>query len=255
MLQAALRAEFAGFVLRPDWPAPANVGAVVTTCEGPSPVRNSAYGFNVGTRCGDDPTAVTRNRAFLRDALALPSEPRWLRQEHGIRVCLEAQPGEPEADAAVTRDAGVVLAIQTADCLPVLFCADDGSEVAAAHAGWRGLAAGVLEAALQAIRTPRARVMAWLGPAIAARSYEVGGEVRDAFLAHDPAAASAFAATRAGHWACDLYALARQRLHAAGVARTFGGGLDTFTDLRLHSYRRDGATSGRMGSLIWIAPY
>lgn len=315
-LHAALRREFQAMLLRPGWPAPAMVQAAVTTREGPLPTQNSACGFNVGTRCGDDPALVARNRAFLRDALALPAEPCWLHQVHGVRVVVldrpfsdplpqagegdvratpthdflppraveEGIPGastdkgflpplageggrrpeggnialtpaaEPEADAAVTRTPGVTLAIQTADCLPVLFCADDGSEIAAAHAGWRGLSAGVLEATLAAMQTPRANILAWLGPAIAAQSYEVGEEVRAAFLAHDVRATSAFTATRPGHWLCDLYVLAHQRLRAAGVPQVFGGGLDTFTDPRLHSYRRDGARSGRMVSLIWCTP-
>jgi YfiH family protein len=161
--------------------------------------------------------------------------------------------GEPEADAAVTRASDVVLAIQTADCLPVLMCANDGSEIAAAHAGWRGLSSGVLEATLAAMQAPRESIVACFGPAIAARSYEVGAEVRDAFMVHDPAAANAFAATRPGHWSCDLYQLARQRLRAADVTQIFGGGFDTFTDAGLHSYRRDGACSGRMVSLVWIS--
>lgn len=253
----ALRAQehFRQQALAAEWPAPSRVHATVTARDGSPWLAPSPYGFNVGTRCGDDPAAVARNRAFLRDALLLPSEPRWLRQVHGTRVVEvdAATTGEPEADAAITRVPGVVLAIQTADCQPVLFCADDGSEIAAAHAGWRGLSAGVLEATLAAMRTPREGVMAWLGPAIAAQSYDVGGDVRAAFLARDPAAAGAFAATRPGHWQCDLYALARQRLRVAGVTRIFGGGRDTFTDPRLHSYRRDHDRSGRMASLVWIA--
>lgn len=262
--------------LMPDWPAPPNVRAVTTTREGSGNASRSAYGFNLGTRSGDDPAAVAHNRAFLRDVLSLPSEPRWLRQVHGTAVARfsplplagESTPRtarmgeekfvqdlqESEADAAVTRTPGVVLVIQTADCLPVLFCADDGSEIAAVHAGWRGLATGVLEKTRAAMQARRENIIAWLGPAIAARSYEVGDEVRDAFLAHDPAAAAAFTATRPGHWLCDLYELARQRLRAAGVARIFGGGMDTFSDTHLHSYRRDGSRSGRMASLIWIVP-
>ena len=236
----------------PDWPAPPNVHAAVATREGPERARPSPYGFNVGIRCGDDPDTVAENRAFLHAALALPSEPRWLRQVHGTHVVIEPAHDELEADASVTRTPGVVLAIQTADCLPVLFCADDGAEIAAAHAGWRGLSAGVLENTLAAMQAPRANIIAWLGPAIAAPSYEVGDEVRDAFLAHDPSAAPAFTATRPGHWSCDLYALARRHLQRAGVTRVFGGGLDTFTDPRLHSYRRDGAHSGRMVSVLWI---
>jgi len=145
-----------------------------------------------------------------------------------------------------------VLAILTADCLPVLFCADDGTEVAAAHAGWRGLSSGVIEACLRRVRTPRERMLAWLGPAIGAVSYEVGEEVRAAFLSHDESAATAFRPTRPGHWSCDLYTLARLRLLAAGVTRVHGGGFDTFTDPRFYSHRRDGARSGRFASLIHI---
>ncbi|MGH8234872.1 MAG: peptidoglycan editing factor PgeF [Rhodanobacteraceae bacterium] len=239
--------------LIPNWPAPADVRAIVTTRVSPDS-SDSPYTFNLGTRCGDDPTAVAHNRGLLRDVLSLRDEPRWLRQVHGTHVVIEPPHGEPEADAAVTRAPGVVLAILTADCLPVLFCADDGSEITAAHAGWRGLSAGVLENTLAAMETPRNRILAWLGPAIGAKSYEVGEEVRDAFLAHEAAAASAFMITRPGHWFCDLYTLARQRLRAAGVTRMFGGRLDTFTDGRLHSYRRDSARSGRMASLIWMLP-
>jgi YfiH family protein len=265
-------ADVASSWLVPVWPAPANVRAVVTTRAGPGLAQNSPFGFNVGVHCGDDPDAVARNREFLQAALTLPSVPRWLRQVHGTQVVHVDSPrpnpapfaGEGarrvdggdatgEADAAVTRTPGVVLAIQTADCLPVLFCADDGSEIAAAHAGWRGLVAGVLDATVTAMHTPRANILAWLGPAIAAKSYEVGDEVRGAFIAHEATAAAAFTAARTGHWQCDLYALARQRLHAAGVTRMFGGGFDTFTDPRLHSFRRDAAHSGRMASLVWMA--
>lgn len=242
----------------PDWPAPPRVHAAVVTLRGAGPATD---------------------RPRLGEALSLPSEPCWLRQVHGTHVvtfdrsrpdlpplagegahraeggdAAKEHPNQPEADASVTCMPGVVLAIKTADCLPVLFCAEDGSEIAAAHAGWRGLSAGVLENTLGAMQAPRENIIAWLGPAIAARSYEVGEEVRDAFFAHDSAAASAFIITRPGHWLCDLYALARQRLQRAGLTRIFGGGLDTFTDPRLHSYRRDGARSGRMVSLIWILP-
>lgn len=259
----------------PDWPAPAIVRAVVTTRNGPGISRSPFDAFNLGTRCGDDPQAVAQNRARLCEAVELPSAPRWLRQVHGTKVAdfsappftgeggergaragggnhAQDLPAESEADAAVTHTPGVVLAILTADCLPVLFCADDGSEVAAAHAGWRGLCAGVLENTLAAMRTPRERILVWLGPAIGPHSYEVGEEVREAFLATDRAAAEAFTPTRAGHWSCDLYALARWRLRGAGIHQACGGGFDTFTDPRLYSYRRDGARSGRFASLIWL---
>lgn len=255
-LHTELQRAFVRSLIRPDWSAATGVHAVVTTRDGPSPTQASPYGFNVGTRCGDDPSLVSRNRTFLHDTLRLPGEPSWLHQVHGA-AALRVERGtprrgfEPEADAAVTRDAGVVLAIQTADCLPVLFCTTDGAALGAAHAGWRGLAAGVLEATVDALRAPRATILAWLGPAIAARSYEVGAEVRAVFVAHDRGAAAAFTPTRPGYWRCDLYALARQRLAAAGVTRVTGGTFDTFTDQHLHSFRRDGAASGRMVSLLW----
>jgi YfiH family protein len=163
---------------------------------------------------------------------------------------------EPEADAAVTSARGVVLAILTADCLPVVFTADDGSEVAAAHAGWRGLAAGVLEATVAAMRKPPQRVQAWLGPAAGPQAYEVGQDVFDAFVVDDQGAASAFSATRPGHWTVDLYALARRRLARAGVDNFHGGGLCTISDpARFHSHRRsttDGSGgSGRLATLVW----
>jgi YfiH family protein len=199
---------------------------------------------------------VQANRSALQQALRLPSPPRWLRQVHGISVAqLGPLPGpdEPQADAAVSHIPGTVLSILTADCLPVLFCADDGSEIGAAHAGWRGLAAGVLEATLTQLETPPARLLAWLGPCIGAASYEVGEEVRSAFVATDTGAADCFVPTRAGHWLCDLAALARRRLQACGVRRIHGGGFDTLADTRFYSYRREGARSGRFASLIWLA--
>nr|WP_246371643.1 peptidoglycan editing factor PgeF [Lysobacter penaei] len=215
--------------------------------------------FNLGTRCGDDPANALTNRRTLKERAALPGEPGWLRQVHGVHVHrFDVPPGadEPSADAAVTGVPGVVLAIQTADCLPVLFCALDGSEVAGAHAGWRGLAGGVLEATVGAMRTPADQVMAWLGPAAGPAAYEVGVEVYDAFVSRDWACGSAFTSTREHHWHVDLYALARRRLQAAGIApgRIHGGGLCTISDAdRFFSHRRD-ARTGRMASLVWIEP-
>ena len=242
--------------LFPDWPAPRGVHAAVTTREGPG-VSQAPFGrFNLGLRSGEDEQTVRSNRSALRQSLALPAEPRWLRQVHGTTVAELGplpSPDEPEADAAVSHLPGTVLAILTADCLPVLFCADDGATIGAAHAGWRGLVAGVLEETVAQMQRPATSLLAWLGPCIGAPSYEVGEEVRKAFLQHDPAAASAFVATRPGHWLCDLAALARQRLAAAGVTRIYGGGFDTRTDQRFYSYRRDGARSGRFASLIWLA--
>jgi YfiH family protein len=225
-------------VLRADWPAPPGVHALVTL-RGPA---------------GD--SAAPFDRGMLERGLGLPSAPRWLRQVHGAMVAVEPDAGsEPEADAAVTRVPGTVLAILTADCLPVVFAAVDGSEVAAAHAGWRGLAAGVLEATVAALRAAPADVVAWMGPAAGPDAYEIGAEVRDAFVARDPGAAMAFATTRPGHWRVDLYALARQRLVAAGLRADaiHGGGLCTISDpVRFYSHRRDACT-GRMATLAWRA--
>jgi hypothetical protein len=225
--------------------------------------------FNLGLRSGEDEGIVHANRDLLIRGLGLPSAPCWLRQVHGTNVVTfdrslpafghlpplagERTADEPEADAAITRETGVVLAILTADCLPILLCADDGREIAALHAGWRGLSAGVIEACVGAMRAPAATLMAWLGPAIGPDSYEVGDEVRAAFLAHAGSASAAFSATRPGHWRCDLYGLARQRLQALGVTRVHGGGFDTFADPRFYSHRRDGARSGRFATLIYLA--
>jgi len=247
----AMRGHGDGWI-RPDWPGIPGICAVATTRWLPGRSAPPFDAFNLGLRSGDDPAAVAANRHALADGLALPSAPCWLRQVHGTAVYEADGPPayEPEADAAVTHTVGVVLAILTADCLPILFCADDGSAVAAAHAGWRGLAAGVIEATLARMATPVARISAWLGPAIAARSYEVGSEVRAAFVEQDSGADGAFVATRPGHWQCDLYALALRRLAAAGVAQVAGGGFDTFTDTRFYSYRRERET-GRFATLIW----
>lgn len=236
--------------IRPDWAAPEGIGAAVSTRQGPG-VSLGPYGrLNLGLRSGDDLGAVAANRASLVTALGLPGQPLWLRQVHGTAVAEGAAGAdEPEADAAVARGPGQVLAILTADCLPVLFVSADGQTIGAAHAGWRGLAAGVLENTVKAMDAEG--VQAWLGPAIGGGSYEVGDEVRAAFVSQDAGAVEAFAATRPGHWLCDLYVLARRRLAAAGVARVSGGGFDTLTDDRLYSYRRDGAQSGRFATLIW----
>jgi YfiH family protein len=231
---------------------------LVTLRGGPGLSQAPYQRLNFGLRCGDDPAHVEGNRALLAQWLALPAPPRWLHQVHGVAVhrfgAGAPEGAEPEADAAVTSEPGVVLAILTADCLPVLFAARDGSEVAAAHAGWRGLAAGVLEATVAAMRAPAAGLLAWLGPAAGPQSYEVGDEVRQAFLAHDAAADAAFRPTRPGHWRVDLYLLARQRLASVGVLAVSGGGECTIADAgRYYSHRRDGRT-GRMATLAWLQP-
>lgn len=241
-------------ILPAAWPAPQNVRAFTTLRHGAGASQSPFDTFNLGLRSGDDVQVVARNRVELIERFALPSAPRWLQQVHGTAVAIEPGFDEPEADAAITRTPGTVLAILTADCMPVVFATDDGSEVGAAHAGWRGLAGGVLEATVAAMRTSPANIIAWLGPTAGPQAYEIGQEVLDAFVAHDPRAASAFTATRPGHWRIDLYALARQRLADAGIGRVSGGDLCTITDpQRFFSHRRDQRT-GRMATLAWIRP-
>lgn len=240
--------------LEADWPAPPGVraGTVLRCADG---VSAPPFGpMNLGAHCGDDPAAVRENRHRLRPWLRLPGEPAWLKQVHGTAVA-RIGPADfeapPEADAAVTDLPGRVLAILSADCLPVVFATRDGAEIAAAHAGWRGLAAGVLEATVAAMRAPPDQVLAWLGPAAGPERYEVGDEVRKAFVAADPAAAAAFVPTRPGHWRMDLFALARRRLARAGLAEVHGGGQCTISDeARFHSHRRDGR-GGRLATLVW----
>lgn len=243
-------------VLVADWPAPPGIVAFTTLRGGDGVSQPPFDAFNLGARSGDDEAAVAENRRRLIQDRALPSPPRWLRQVHGTAVARFARADagadlEPEADAAVTSEPGVVLAILTADCLPVVFAADDGGEIAAAHAGWRGLAAGVLERTVEAMRTPVERVVAWMGPAAGPQAYEIGEEVFDAFVSADAAAESAFVATRPGHWRVDLYALAQRRLRGAGVQRIHGGGLCTISDpQRFYSHRRDQRT-GRMATVVY----
>ena len=217
-------------------------------------------GLNLGDHVGDAPEAVAANRRALREAAELPGEPVWLRQVHGIRVVDLDRDGNgdgdiatpPEADAVVTRRPGRVCAILTADCLPVLFAADGGEAVGAAHAGWRGLAAGVLEAAVRALGVPPSRVAAWIGPGISGRHYEVGAEVREALLGADAKAHAAFAPSPGGRFLADLPALARRRLEAQGVGRVYASRDCTYTDANHYfSHRRDGQC-GRQASLIWI---
>lgn len=247
----------AGGLILPDWPAPAAVRAVSSTRAGG--VSRPPYDqLNLGSHVDDDPAAVAENRRRLRALAGLPGEPRWLSQVHGIAVvdAATAPPGT-RADASFSHTPGVVCAIQTADCLPVLFCDTAGSVVAAAHAGWRGLAAGVLEATVAAMVRQGAAfesVIAWLGPAIGPRAFEVGAEVRAAFVAHDPAAASAFVPQAGDKWLADIFELARQRLAACGVVRVYGGGVCTVSEpARFFSHRRD-RVSGRQASLIWLSP-
>lgn len=238
--------------LRPDWPASPTVHALVTTRLGG--VSHPPYdSFNLGSHVGDDPHAVARNRRSL--ARHLPAEPFWLDQIHGCEVvAVDTGRVGVRADASVARQPGQVCAILTADCLPVLFCDRDGCVVAAAHAGWRGLCAGVLERSVAAMGVPAASILAWLGPAIGPAAFEVGDEVRRAFLEAGPVPDQAFVAVRPGHWHADLYALARARLLACGVKSIYGGGRCTFGEAQsFYSYRREGRT-GRMASLVWLQP-
>jgi len=244
----------------PDWTeAPANIGALSTTRTGgfshaPYDDSTGGGGLNLGVHVGDDPGAVARNRALLRTLL--PAEPAWLSQVHGVNVVDAATAKDmPQADACIATQPGVVCVIQTADCLPVLFCDADGRAVGAAHAGWRGLAGGVLENTISRMRAAGAtRIQAWLGPAIGPQCFEVGQDVFDAFVGRDPDTARAFVSIigQDGKYVADIYALARLALERAGVGQVSGGGMCTVTDRRrFYSYRRDGVT-GRMASLIWL---
>lgn len=237
-------------MILPDWPAPARVNSLTTTRDGGTSAAPWTS-FNLGDHVGDDPVHVAANRARLRRHL--PAEPGWLRQVHSARVVELGREPTPEADASFTRTPGRVCAVLTADCLPVLFCDRAGSIVAAAHAGWRGLAGGVLEATVAAMQVPPADIIAWLGPAIGPQAFEVGDDVRDAFTVQDPATAAAFAPHAApGKSLADIYALARIRLGVLGIQSIHGGGHCTFFEsAHFYSYRRDGVT-GRMASLIWL---
>jgi hypothetical protein len=235
-------------LLRPDWPVPGRVHAWITTRRGGVSAGRYAS-LNLGDHVGDDPAAVARNRTLLAAELGLPAAPLWLRQVHGCGVAL-AEDGARgcEADATVARGPGRVCAVLTADCLPLLLCDRRGHRVAAVHAGWRGLCDGVIEAALDALGVPGPELLCWLGPAIGPGAFEVGDEVRAAFLARDSGANAAFRPSPQGRWLADLYTLARRRLAARGVGYVGGGCYCTFSDA---SYRRD-ADTGRMASLIWL---
>jgi YfiH family protein len=237
----------------PSWPALPGVRAWVTERSGGT--SRGGYGsLNLAAHVGDDPVAVAANRARLRAALGLPAEPVWLHQVHGTVIAdLDAGPTPAEADGAVTSRRGVVCAVLTADCLPVLLAARTGRRVGVAHAGWRGLAAGVLETAVAALRTPPHEIVAWLGPAIGPDAYEVGADVRAALLARDPGAAADFRPNARGRWQADLYALARRVLGALGIAAVHGGGFCTYAEAeRFFSHRR-AAPCGRMATLIWLS--
>ena len=246
-------------LIQPHWPAPANVRSAQTIRRG----GVSAAPFNslnLGTHVGDSLADVQLNREQLAERLAFTHQPVWLEQVHGTEVvtvplAVRGASVTPVADAVLSRTVGEACAIMTADCLPVLFCDQAGTVVAAAHAGWRGLANGVLESTLTAMNVDPATVLAWLGPAIGPNAFEVGGEVRAAFMAHLPVTAEAFIAnsdSATDKWLADIYQLARLRLAAAGVTQCYGGDYCTYTDSeRFFSYRRE-AKTGRQASLIWL---
>lgn len=237
--------------LIPEWPAPAGIKSCVTTRNGG--VSLAPFdSFNLGDHVDDDPQAVAANRLRLTSELKIQAA--WLKQVHGV-VVAEADPTQVvEADASWTATPGIACTIMTADCLPALFCDRAGTLVAAAHAGWRGLAAGVLEATADSLQVSPDEILVWLGPAIGQPSFEVGGEVREAFISKHPQTDATFIASKnPGRFMADIYALARLRLAAHGITAVYGGGFDTFTDPRFYSYRQS-ARNGRFASLIWIDP-
>lgn len=254
--------------IKPLWPAPSWVKAISTTREGGFSLP-PFDGLNLGAHVGDNAEHVEKNRAWLAKEIKIPAPVTWLNQVHGVEAITLPYKGHdplfsaqypwispPNADASFTQEKETVCIVMTADCLPVLFCDDQGTQVAAAHAGWKGLLDGVLEKTLNKFKTPH-NIMAWLGPAIGANSFEVGGEVRAQFLKKDEGAHVAFKPhTKTSHkdrWLADIYLLAKRRLHLAGVTMIYGGEYCTFSDAsRFFSYRRDNIT-GRQASFIWIA--
>lgn len=238
----------------PDWPAPAHVKSLTTTRNGGFSVGPYAS-FNLSNVVGDEPGNVRRNRMLLREVLKLPAEPQWITQVHGNRVidAFDAAPGE-EADGCVTGTAGVVCAVLTADCLPIFLCDRRSTRIGILHAGWRGLAAGIVEEGLRKLQLPTANVLAWLGPAIGPSAYEVGNEVRQVFVTQNHKIAEAFipSPNHKGHWLADLYDIARRKLHEQGVHAVYGGLRCTLREDNLFfSHRREGVC-GRMASLIWL---
>ena len=238
--------------IQPGWNPPTGIHAFCTTRRG----GVSAAPFdslNLALHVGDDVERVAQNRKLLQQQLKLPAEPRWINQTHGTHTVTLEQNATRDADAAVTRVPGTIAVVMTADCLPILLCNQDGSEVGAVHAGWRGLQAGVIQSALATMKSSNQQVMAWIGPGISKACFEVGDEVRTAFIDSMPNAQSCFSANREGHWLCDLAGLAERVLKAQGVNAVFRDSHCSYSDADLlYSYRR-AATTGRMASLIWIS--
>ncbi|MDX1677133.1 peptidoglycan editing factor PgeF [Arsukibacterium sp.] len=239
-------------MLIPAWPAPVNVKAVCSTRSGGCSVGSYAS-LNLGSHVGDDPRLVSCNRQLFQTAAQMPGQPVWLNQTHSTR-CIRLSGDNhdaSDADASFSQQSGIICTVMTADCLPVLICNQAGTEVAAVHAGWRGLCNGIIENTLQQFSQP-ASCLAWLGPAISQSAFEVGNEVREAFTQQQSIAADAFIATKQGKWLADLYLLARQRLARAGLSAVYGGDYCTYRQAAdFFSYRRDGQT-GRMAAAIWL---
>jgi len=243
-------------IIKPDWPAAKNIHALCTT-RNLKPVAGSSVGpyasLNLAQHVEDDVTHVQLNRQRLKKQLQLPAEPLWLEQVHGKQVVNVALPEKLTADASYSRLENKVCAVMTADCLPVLICNRKGDRVAAAHAGWRGLVDGVVEATIQSLNEKPENLLVWLGPAIGAQAFEVGAEVRDAFIKNLAESSLAFKENRPGHYLADIYLLARLCLKRVGIEAVYGGEYCTYTDANyFYSYRRDGKT-GRQVSLIWFS--
>lgn len=238
-------------LIEPGWSAPAPVRAVTTTRMGGFSLA-PFDSLNLALHVGDNPDHVAQNRALLRQALELPAEPCWINQTHGIHAVTLEPGGSRDADAAIARQPGTVATVMTADCLPILVCNLEGTEVAAIHAGWRGLQAGVIQATLASMASVNEQLLAWIGPGISQDNFEVGEEVRTAFVDSIPRAEGFFHANRAGHWLCDLAGLAESVLLGQGVGEVCRDTGCTYRDAdRFFSYRRN-ASTGRMASLIWI---
>lgn len=240
--------------ITPNWPAPKTIKAYSTTRKGG--FSEGIYAsLNLGLHVDDDLDTVKRNRSLLQTELHLPTEPVWINQVHGIYVLQADQTSslsDKTADASYTRQSNIVCTVLTADCLPILLCDHNASCVAAIHAGWRGLAAGVIEQTIKTMHIPGSELLAWLGPAIGPEAFEVGDEVKQQFCAVDPAAECTFKPSKNNRWLADIYSLAKQRLVQCGVTAVYGGEYCTYSDTeRFFSYRRDGKT-GRMASMIWI---
>jgi polyphenol oxidase len=244
------------YLIRPKWPVPAHVRAFVTTRALPSGKDGSKApynAFNLADHVGDDPAQVQRNRDLLSKHIQLPAEPCWLKQVHGNTVIKATPVAKPvEADAAYAVKPNSVCAVLTADCLPLLLCDREGKTVAAVHAGWRGLHNGIITKTIKTMSVAPENLLAWLGPAIGPRAYEVDKTVHEQFIALNSTYATAFKRSDPGHWYFDLYRIARMQLEACGIEDIYGGDRCTHTESKVfYSYRRDNIT-GRMASLIWL---